>query len=461
MYIKEKLTSMTLEEKAGLCSGADYWHTKSVERINIPSIMVSDGPHGLRKQVSDMDHLGLKKSIKSVCFPTACAVACSFNRELLYDLGETLGKECQAEDISIILGPAVNIKRSPLCGRNFEYFSEDPYLAGELAASYINGVQSQDVGTSIKHFAANNQETLRFTCSSNLDERTLREIYLTGFEIAIKKAKPWTVMSSYNQINGEYATESKKLLTDILRTEWGFDGFVMSDWGAVNDRIRGLLAGLDLEMPSSGGVNDRLIMESVKDGTLPMEVLDQTVERILTIIDRHSSTKQSTSYDMSADHEKALQFAEESIVLLKNDDDILPIKSKKVAFIGEYAKTPRYQGGGSSHINSYKIENALMASKEFAEVRYVRGYCSGSENTNELLVREAIDVAKRSDVAVIFAGLPDVYESESYDRSHMNLPQNQIHLINEISRVQPNTVVVLHNGSPVTMPWIDHVKGII
>ena len=283
--IDKLISEMTLEEKAGLCSGADFWHTKKVDRLGIPDVMVSDGPHGLRKQ--DIDTVDPNESIKAVCFPAACATACSFDRELMLSMGETLGEECRAEDVSVLLGPAVNIKRSPLCGRNFEYISEDPYLAGELSAAYINGVQSKNVGTSIKHFAANSQETRRMTCSSDMSERTLREIYFPAFETAVKKAQPWTVMCSYNLINGEYSSENDNLLNKVLRDEWGFKGYVMSDWGAVNDRVKGLAAGLDLEMPSSGGLNDAKIVEAVKNGTLDEKVLDTAVKRILEQVYRY------------------------------------------------------------------------------------------------------------------------------------------------------------------------------
>ena len=285
----------TLEEKAGMCSGKDFWHLKGVERLNIPEVMVSDGPHGLRKQDTESDHLGINDSIKAVCFPAGCATASSFDRDLIRSMGETIGDECQAEDVSVVLGPAVNIKRSPLCGRNFEYLSEDPYLAGEMAASYINGVQSKDVGVSIKHFALNNQEHERMSGSSEADERTMREIYFPAFETAVKKADPWTFMCSYNRINGEFASENEWLLTQVLRNEWGFNGYVMSDWGAVNDRGKGLVAGLDLEMPASGGDNDKLIVEAVRSGKLPEEKLDKTVERILNIVFKYVENKKVCS----------------------------------------------------------------------------------------------------------------------------------------------------------------------
>ena len=377
-------------------------------------------------------------------------------------MGKTIGREAQANDVSVVLGPAVNIKRSPLCGRNFEYYSEDPYLAGEVAAAFINGVQSQHVGTSIKHFAANNQEYHRMSNSSEADERTLREIYFPAFETAVKKAQPYTFMCSYNQINGTFASENKWLLTDVLRNDWGFEGYVMSDWGAVNDRVKGLEAGLDLEMPGSNGTNDALIMEAVKNGTLKEEVLDQAVERILNIIYKYADHRAPKEFTMEKDHEEARRIAEESMVLLKNADQILPLKtSEKVAFVGGFAKKPRFQGGGSSHINCFKITNALEAVPADAQVIYAEGFPADKDLYDEKLASEALQAAKAADKVVIFAGLPDSFESEGYDRSHMRLPECQNRLIAEILEVQPNTVIVLHNGSPVEMPWINNVKGIL
>ena len=460
--IKAIVKQMTLEEKAGMCSGEDFWHLKSVERLGIPSVMVSDGPHGLRKQDQEADHLGANDSIKAVCFPTACATACSFDRDLLYKLGETLGDECQAQNLSVILGPAVNIKRSPLCGRNFEYFSEDPYLASEMAGAHIKGVQSKNIGTSIKHFAANNQEYRRMSCSSEIDERTFREIYLGAFETAIKEGKPDTVMCSYNKINGEFASENHKLLTEILRDEWGFEGYVMSDWGAVNERVKGLKAGLDLEMPGSGGYTDAEIVSAVKDGTLEESVLDTAVERILNIIFKYTDNRQEGRFDLEADHQIAKKIAEESMVLLKNDG-ILPLKAgeQKIAFIGKFAEKPRFQGGGSSHINSFKVESALDAVKAYTEVAYAQGYDVKEDKIDEAMLKEAVETAKNADVAVIFAGLPDAFESEGYDREHMGMPDCQNYLIQEILKVQKSVVVVLHNGSPVEMPWADDVSAIL
>ena len=459
--LKELVSQMTLEEKAGMCSGLDFWHLKSVDRLDIPSVMVSDGPHGLRKQDDKADHLGINESIKAVCFPPAVLSACSFDRDLLRELGDTVGKEAQATDVSVVLGPAVNIKRSPLCGRNFEYYSEDPYLAGESAAAFIDGVQSHHVGTSIKHFAANNQELNRMSCSSEVDERTLREIYLPAFETAVRKSQPYTVMCSYNKINGTYSSENPWLLTEVLRDEWGFEGYVMSDWGAVNERVPGLKAGLDLEMPTSGGLTDREIVAAVQDGSLDESVLDQAVERILRITFTWLDNREEQDFTLEADHETARRIAEESMVLLKNEN-ILPLTpSENVVFIGGFAKKPRYQGGGSSHINSFRVDSAIDAVRDIAEVSYVEGFSSSKDIYDEKLAAEAVEAAKKADKAVIFAGLPDSFESEGYDRSHMRLPECQDRLIREIAEVQPNTIVVLHNGSPVEMPWKDDVKGLL
>lgn len=460
--VKELVSKLTLEEKAGLCSGADFWHTKAVERLGIPSSMVSDGPHGLRKQDLEADHLGINESIKAVCFPAGCGTAASFNRELLREMGEALGNECQAEGVSVILGPAVNIKRSPLCGRNFEYYSEDPYLATEIAGSLINGVQSKNVGTSIKHFLANNQEHRRMSSSSEVDERTIREIYLAAFEGAITKQKPWTVMCSYNRINGTYAAENRTYLTDVLRKEWGFEGYVMSDWGAVNRRVEDLEAGLDLEMPSCGGVNDKLIVDAVRSGRLDEKILDTAVERILNIVFRYEEGRDTQAvFDRDADHEKARRVAQETIVLLKNEE-VLPLsRTAKTAFIGKYAAQPRYQGGGSSHINSHKVTSAMDAVAGMDNITYSQGFDDAADETDETLLKEAVEAAKAAKTAVIFAGLPDNFESEGFDRSHMRMPDCQNRLIEAVAAVQPNTVVVLHNGSPVEMPWADQVKGIV
>ena len=462
MDIKALVSQMTLEEKAGLCSGDDFWHTKAVERLGIPRSMVSDGPHGLRKQDDAADHLGINDSIKAVCFPAACATAASFDPEMIREMGEAIGDSCQHEKLSVVLGPAVNIKRSPLCGRNFEYFSEDPYLAGRMATAIIQGIQSRNVGTSIKHFALNSQEHRRMSSSSDADERTIREIYFPAFEMAVKEAQPWTVMCSYNKINGVYASENPWLLTDVLRKEWGFEGYVMSDWGAVSDRVAGVAAGLDLEMPASGGVNDRKIVEAVRAGKLDEKLVDQACERILNIIYRYlDNAKPETPWDKEAQHARAAQIAAECMVLLKNEDNILPLnREDDIAFIGEFARKPRFQGGGSSHINCFKTTSAMEAA-EGLKVTYAPGYSVEKDDAPAEMIAEAVAAAKKAKAAVVFAGLPDSYESEGYDRSHMRMPACQNKLIEAVAEANPNTVVVLYNGSPVEMPWIDRVKAVL
>ena len=462
MNIKKLIQDMTLEEKASLCSGADFWHTEAVERLGLKNIMVSDGPYGLRKQEEVGNNMGWAESILAVGFPTASSMASSFDRDLVKEVGNALGEECQAEDVAVLLGPGINMKRSPLGGRNFEYYSEDPYVAGEIGAAFVNGVQEKHVGTSLKHFAANNQETRRMNVSAQVDERTLREIYLSAFERVVKKAQPWTIMCSYNRINGTYSCENDWLLNKVLRDEWGFKGLVMTDWGAMNDRVKSLNAGLDLEMPDCHGETDKQIVEAVKNGTVSMDTLDKTVTRILTAVDHYYTHKQeNASYDKEAHHQLARKMAEGSAVLLKNDG-ILPLKdSQKVAIIGEFAETPRIQGGGSSHINCFRIESALDAWKDNPNISYHKGFCADQDETDDTLLNEAIEAAKAAEVAVIFAGLPDSFESEGFDRTHLDMPESQNHLIHEICKVQPNTVVVLHNGSPIRMPWLAEVRGVL
>jgi beta-glucosidase len=464
--IKALVAQLTTEEKASLCGGKDFWHLRGVERLGIPSVMVTDGPHGLRKQKESPDHLGIGESVKAVCFPAACAFTSSYDRSLAERLGAALGEICQAEEVSIILGPAINIKRSPLCGRNFEYMSEDPYLTGKMAAAYITGVQGKNVGTSLKHYAANNQEFGRSTVSSEIDERTLREIYLPGFETAVKEAQPWTLMCSYNRVNGVHAAENHRLLTEILRDEWGFTGYVMSDWGAVSDRPEALRAGLDLEMPYSGGHNDLALLAAVKAGDVPMAVLDLAAERILDKVFAFYDNRKPAEHNREKFHTLALDIEKESAVLLKNeggpDKGALPLKKgQSVVFIGGYAETPRYQGGGSSHINAHRVVSALEAVKGIPGVAYVPGFPVDGSAADPAAIDEAVAAAKKAEAAVIFAGLPDAIESESYDRGNMALPEQQNALIAAVAKVQPNTVVVLHNGSPVEMPWAGDVKAIL
>lgn len=460
--IKKLISQMTLEEKASLCSGLDFWHTKPIERLGIPSIRMSDGPHGLRKEETMFS-----KTVPATCFPTAVTIAASWDKLLAEKMGKAIGEECQAENVQILLGPGINMKRSPLCGRNFEYYSEDPILAGELAAHFIKGVQSQGVGTSLKHFAANNQEHRRLTVDAIIDERTLREIYLTAFEKAVKEAKPWTVMCSYNKVNGTYASENEFLLTKVLREEWGFEGFVVSDWGAVNDRVKGLAAGLDLQMPYDGGNGDKKIIEAVKSGKLPEEVLDRAVERILKIVFKAiENKKENATYDKEAHHKLAREIARECFVLLKNENNILPLKKEgKIALIGAFAKKPQIQGGGSAHVNPTRVDDAVEEIKKLVgdkvEILYADGYHIEKDDVDEKLIEEAKEIAKKADVVVIFAGLPERYESEGFDRPHMKMPESHNRLIEEVAKVNSNLVVVLSNGAPIEMPWVDKPKAIL
>ena len=462
---EDLIKEMTIEEKAELCSGATWWKTAAIERLDIPSIMTSDGPHGLRKQDEEADHLGINESIKAICFPTASATACSWDRDLLNKMGEALGEECQTEDVNILLGQGVNIKRSPLCGRNFEYFSEDPLLASELATSYVKGVQSMGVGTSLKHFAANNQEHRRLTVDAQIDERSFREIYLSAFEKVVKEAQPWTVMCAYNRINGTHASEHKRLLTDILKEEWEHEGFVVSDWGAVNYRDKGIEAGLELEMPSSHGDGKKAIVDAVNDGSLSEESLDRAAKRVLKIVLKASENdRDDIEYNKDEHHKLAREIAAESIVLLKNEDDILPINEKEnIGVVGAFAKKPRFQGGGSSHINPYQVDKAYDEINKYCDYKipYAAGYSLKSDEKDQKLINEAKKLAEDVDKLVVFAGLPDRYESEGYDRETLAMPPNQISLIKELAAVNENIVVVLSNGSPITMPWLQDVKGVV
>ncbi len=461
MDIKNLVSQMTLEEKAKFCSGADFWHVEGLPRLGIPSVMVTDGPCGLRKQAGDTDHLGLIASVTAISYPTGSCVACSFDRDLLRESGEALGDECQAEDVAVLLGPAVNIKRSPLCGRNFEYFSEDPYLAGELSAAYIKGVQSKNVGTSLKHFAANSMEHRRMTSDSVVDERTLREIYLPAFEKSVKEAQPWTIMCSYNQVNGDFASENHRLLTEILREEWGFEGAVMSDWGAVNDRVKGVPAGMDLEMPGPGTANTEKLIAAVQAGDMKESDLDTAVERILGFVYKYAENRRpDTKFDHERDHQKARQMAAESMVLLKNEGMLPLCKSAKTAFIGKFANEPRFQGGGSSHVSCYKVSGSVEAGEKYG-VTYAQGYDTKTQEPDEALIAQAVEAARSAENAVVFIGITDAMESEGFDRKDMKIPACQQRLLEEVVKVQPNTAVVVECGSAIEMPWIGDVRAVL
>ncbi|KAK8880476.1 hypothetical protein M9Y10_003151 [Tritrichomonas musculus] len=461
--VKALICQMSVEEKANFCSGVDNWHLFSLPRLNIPEIMVCDGPHGLRKQDETCDQSEINSSVKAICFPTASATACCFNTKLLEEMGQTLGDEALHEKVGIVLGPGCNIKRSPLCGRNFEYYSEDPLVSTKAAASFVKGIQSKNVGACMKHFACNNQEDRRGSISADVDERTLREIYLASFEGAITESHPWSIMCSYNRINGVYSADNEWLLTKVLRDEWKFDGIVMSDWGATNDRVKGCKAGLELQMPGPCNWFNQQIAKSVKEGILDEKILNRCAERVVDVIFRAVDGQAQGNFDYEEHHKIAQKVGEECVVLLKNENHILPLnKTQKVAFIGPYAKNPRFQGGGSSHINTYKVTNAFeSASKNEANVIFAQGCDDETDDVNQKLLNEAIEIAKSVDAVVLFIGLPDSFESEGYDRKHIHLPKCQNKLVNEVSNVNKNIVVVLHNGSPVDMPWIKEVKGVI
>jgi beta-glucosidase len=457
---------MNLEEKASLCSGKNFWYLKGIKRLGVPSIMVTDGPHGLRKQAGDADHIGLNDSVPATCFPTASALAATWNRDLVYQVGVALGEECRQEKVGVILGPGVNIKRSPLCGRNFEYFSEDPYLTGEMAKSHINGVQSQGIGTSLKHYAVNNQEYRRMVIDAIVDERALREIYLPGYEIAVKEAQPWTVMCAYNRINGTYASDHKKLMRAILKDEWGHEGLVVTDWGAMNERPVALDAGTELEMPGAPNGNDQRIVDAVQSGQLGEAVLDEAVERILTMIFKAEKTlSEDYTYDPQAHHALARKVAGEGAVLLKNENKVLPLnENAKIALIGEFARVPRYQGAGSSLMNPTQVDNLYDEIVKFAgaeNIRYAPGYDQKGDHPSKALIQEAVELAKEAEVVVICAGLTDLYETEGLDREHMKMPPGHDALIEAVAVANQNVIVVLSNGSPVEMPWASNVAGIL
>ncbi|MCD8108168.1 MAG: glycoside hydrolase family 3 C-terminal domain-containing protein [Oscillospiraceae bacterium] len=452
----EILNSLTLEEKASLTSGKDCWRTVDVEG-KLASIMMSDGPHGLRKEENG-------GTVPATCFPSSATIANSWDEELIYKIGEALGEECLANDVQVILGPGVNIKRSPLCGRNFEYFSEDPLLATKMASGHIRGVQSKGVGACIKHFAANNQETDRFSVNAVIDERTLREIYLSSFEEAVKEAKPWMIMSAYNKLNGDYCSESKYLLTDILRDDWGYEGVVVSDWGAANEPVDGVKAGLDIRMPGPVPSANAAIVEAVNSGKLSMEELDKNVLRIIELVKKGvKGRNENYKADMVAHNELAMKAAEESAVLLKNNNSVLPLsKSDKIALIGAFAEEIRYQGGGSSCVNATEVSNLLQAlDDKNINYTYAKGFKTEDDSIDDALVSEAVAVSENSDKIVMCMGLPFRMESEGFDRWTMSLPSNQIDLFNKLSALGKPVVIVLFQGSPVEMEWSEAADSIL
>jgi beta-glucosidase len=469
-FIK-RVSELTLEEKASLCLGSDFWHTAPVDRLGIPAIMVSDGPHGLRAQLEQGDHVGLLASAPATCFPTASALASSWDLELFRTVGEALGREAKKLGVSVVLGPGINMKRSPLCGRNFEYVSEDPWLAGELATAMVEGTQSEGVGTSVKHYAANNQEDDRLRVSAEVDERSLREMYLPAFERVVKQAQPWTIMCAYNKLNGTYCSEHHWLLTEVLREEWGFEGLVVSDWGAVHDRVAALRGGLDLEMPPNLGVSDAAIVEAVRNGSLDESILDEAVSRMLRLIDRSQPAllAEGAEFNLDDHHSLARRAAHESAVLLRNDGRVLPLQPQEgstVAVIGEFARTPRFQGAGSSQVNPTKVDVALdelqSALGGRAEVRFAAGFGIGTTENDGHLLREAVELAGEADHVLVFLGLPGEDESEGFDRTHIDLPANQLVLLHALAEVHDRLIVILANGGVVRVStWEDRVAAIL
>ena len=450
--MNKKLTQLSISEKIDLCEGKDYWRTRAFPKCGIPSVMMSDGPHGLRKQPKGTDNLGINNSIPAVCFPTAAATACSWDTELISAVGRAIGEEARANGVSLVLGPGLNIKRNPLCGRNFEYFSEDPYLSGKLAAAYVKGQKTSGADSCIKHYCANSQELKRFSSDSVLDERTLREIYLTGFEIAAKESSPAAVMSSYNKVNGEHVGDSERLL-NILRRDWGWNGLVVTDWGAMNDRVKGFKAGCDLMMPGGSRYGKSAVKKALKDGRLREEDIDRCAQRVLNFAERHGG-EPSVPCEMLTHHELARRAAEQSAVLMKNNG-ALPVKDS-ACLIGYMAKELRYQGVGSSHINPFMLSNP----SDCIDWPYAPG-CTAEGNTDDKLIAEAVELAKSVDTPVVFAGLTDIFESEGLDREHMRMPAGHVRMIGAVAEANPHTVVVLLCGSVVEMPWIDKVNAVL
>lgn len=465
MKVEEYIRKLTLEEKAALLQGWTTWTTREVKRLGIPAIFLSDGPHGLRKQAGAGDHLGLNASVPATCFPTAASMANTWNTELGEELGRALGEEAAANDVNVVLGPGLNMKRSPLCGRNFEYFSEDPYLAGKMAASYIRGIQANGVAACPKHFAVNSQELRRMSMDSVLDERTFRELYLTAFEIVVTEGKAQTIMSSYNQINGTYANENYHLLTEILRNEWGFDGFVVTDWGADNDHTEGVKAGSNLVMPAPGPDCAIGLVKAVKEGRIAEKVLDERLEELLKVVFSTSEavSKAPKTFDKDAHHAIARKCAEEAIVLLDNDG-ILPLnKETKTAVIGDFAETPRYQGAGSSMVNPTKLDSLkdALAAAGLTVTGYAKGFSRTDPKPDQTLIDEAVNAAKGAEAVLLCVGLDEIAESEGMDRLSMELSKGQQALIDAVSAVNRNVILVLSGGAPFVMPGKERYRAAI
>jgi beta-glucosidase len=465
---EELVGRLTLQEKAALSIGADFWHTAPVDRLGIPSVLLSDGPHGLRTQLEEADHVGLSGSVPATCFPTACALGSSWDPDLLRQVGQAIAREARKWGVGVVLGPGINIKRSPLCGRNFEYLSEDPFLTGELATAMVQGIQALDVGTSLKHYAANNQETDRLRVSADVDERALREIYLPAFERVVTAAQPWTVMCAYNKINGTYASENRWLLTDVLRDEWGFRGLVVSDWGAVHDRVAALAAGLDLEMPPNFGVSDAAVIAAVRNGTLAEATLDTSVTRVLRLVERSGANPGGEEFDEAEHHSFARRVATECAVLLKNDNAVLPLRpasGQTIAVIGRFAREPRFQGAGSSQVNATRVDNPLEELRAAVGPQVTIAYRDGfgiDVTDDDSLLAEAVTLARAADHVLLFLGLSAAAESEGFDRTHIDLPANQLALIDALVAVRDDTAVVLTNGSVVRFSgWDGKVAAIL
>lgn len=465
MNYKELLKTMTLEEKVSLLSGKNFWQTRDIEKYDIPSMFLADGPHGIRKQKLAADHLGLNPSIESTCFPTAAALANSFDAELVKEVGKSIGEEAIAQQVNVVLGPGTNIKRNPLCGRNFEYYSEDPYLSGKIASSLIKGIQETGVSACVKHYAVNNQEYRRLVVDSVVDERTLREIYLTPFEMAVKQGKVKTIMSSYNKVNGTYANENNHILREILRNEWGFDGVVVTDWGGNNDRVQALIAGNDLEMPTTDGETNLDILKAIQNNEISEKLVDESVERLLKLIETtHEVVRDAKpEFDVEKHHELALKMAQSSIVLLKNDNKTLPVKENtKVAIIGDFALTPRYQGAGSSLVNPTKLDKTLDLVKDY-DIDYI-GFEKGFNRfgkKSEKLVKKAISLANKADVVLLYLGLDEASEAEGLDRKDMKLPENQVHLVKELSKLNKKLVAIMSCGSAVELDIVENVDAMV
>lgn len=454
---------MSIDEKASLMSGSSFWHLQALPDYQLSAVMVSDGPHGLRKQADQADHMGLNASVPATCFPTAVTLASSWDRALIAEVGAAIGRECAKEDVSVLLAPGVNIKRSPLCGRNFEYYSEDPHQAGEMATAFVQGVQSTGTGTSLKHFAVNNQEAQRMVVDTLVDRRSLFEIYLPAFEATVQQAEPWTLMCAYNRFDGTYCSEHEQLLTHILRDRWGFKGLVVTDWGAVNDRPKGVAAGLELEMPSTGGANDRKVAAAVRAGALDEAHLDRAAHRVSELILAAQHNRRAQAVDFAAHHKLARRAAAEGAVLLKNQNALPLSENKSVALIGAFAEAPRFQGAGSSQVNAYQLDTALDAFHEKLGERvvYAAGFDMELAEENNALIGEAVAIARAADVAIIMAGLPPLFEAEGFDRTHLNQPAQIDNLIAAVAEANPNCIVVLSNGAPIAMPWIDEVPAVL